>query len=266
MGKRAGVGAKCTILTRYIIPKQAVPNGNKQHRSKIVLVNEFTNEQGKKCYRFKFDGDDFDDNDEMMHANRRWIHVEEEGATENFFPEDAVPLGPQPDGKWIEPKVKWAKSVAKSLMYRDIKRGNIPLQLDENTMTFEDVYLMHPEYADWDPQKMKGRLKRMQAACQENVNRAQDDQEAFELYRDNHPIAIHNRHGHIQWQGSESQRLLKIDMADNLHVDMKKEDLWGSRPEYYECFPLKVFRDRIYQELRTGKYIHTLKTRSKPKG
>jgi hypothetical protein len=37
--------------------------------------------------------------------------------------------------------------------------------------------------------------------------------------------------------------------------------LWESRREYFEQFPLDAFRDKIKQEVRTAKYLHTCKTK-----
>ena len=56
-----------------------------------------------------------------------------------------------------------------------------------------------------------------------------------------------------------AQTLLKEDMKNGLHKQWKKKDLWMSRPDYFEQFPLKVFRDKIHQEQRTAKYLHTLR-------
>ena len=58
-------------------------------------------------------------------------------------------------------------------------------------------------------------------------------------------------------------RAYKKDIAENLHVTMVKQGLYGLRPEYYENFPLKDFRDKIYQEVRTTKYLHTINVKGK---
>jgi hypothetical protein len=64
-------------------------------------------------------------------------------------------------------------------------------------------------------------------------------------------------------QGSEAQELLKQDMEARLHETLGKEELFDLRSEYYLNFPLSVFRDKIYQEVRTAKYLHTIKERGK---
>jgi hypothetical protein len=42
-----------------------------------------------------------------------------------------------------------------------------------------------------------------------------------------------------------------------------KMEFWLTRPEYYDEFPLPVFRDKMRQEKRSTKYIHTLNVRGK---
>ncbi len=60
---------------------------------------------------------------------------------------------------------------------------------------------------------------------------------------------------------SEAQRLLKLDIEAGKHTEMSKTDLHESKIEYYENYPLDAFRDKIYQELRTAKYLHTCRER-----
>jgi hypothetical protein len=90
------------------------------------------------------------------------------------------------------------------------------------------------------------------------------DIKAFNNYRQNHQPSLFSHHGYREWQGSEAQRLLKIDLKANKQDTMSKMDLWDLRPESYKHFPLnKVFRDKINQETQTAKYLHTIKERGK---
>jgi hypothetical protein len=69
--------------------------------------------------------------------------------------------------------------------------------------------------------------------------------------------------GYIQWQGFQAQKRLLEDMKDDLHINLAKKDLHKSRPEYYENFPLDVFRDKIAEEIWTTKYMYTMKMKGK---
>jgi hypothetical protein len=59
----------------------------------------------------------------------------------------------------------------------------------------------------------------------------------------------------LKWQGLDAQVLLLEDMEAGELKLLGEKELWGKRPEYYECFPLPAFRNYIYQEIRTGKYL-----------
>jgi hypothetical protein len=157
--------------------------------------------------------------------------------------------------------VKWKKSKARRLLYKDIVEGEVPPDATDadgrSTMQLSDIYLMHEEFAEYDYEKFSSRLSSLRKIIKDADNRAQADQEAFENFKNNHPVSLYSHKGYIQWQGSEAQELLLQDMEEKLHETLGKKELYGSRREYYEEFSLSVFRDKIYQEQRTAKYIHT---------
>jgi hypothetical protein len=57
--------------------------------------------------------------------------------------------------------------------------------------------------------------------------------------------------------------LLLEDMEAGKLEWHRKKELWEKWPKYYECFPLPAFRDYIYQEIRTGKYLYTCVVKGK---
>ena len=165
-----------------------------------------------------------------------------------------------------EPKITWKKSEAKRLLYKDIMDGDVPLEAKYNlglsTMPLRDIYIMHPQYALYCYDKFSSRLSSLRKTIKDANARAKDDEEAFQKYKQNHPPSEVCHNGCIQWQGSEARELLLEDMEE-LHITLGKEELWGKRPEYFEYFPLKVFRDKIYQEIRTAKYIYACQVKGK---
>jgi hypothetical protein len=56
--------------------------------------------------------------------------------------------------KFKEPKIKWKKSKARKLLYKDLMDAAIPRQaVDEHgrsTMRLEEIFQMHPEYKLYD--------------------------------------------------------------------------------------------------------------------
>jgi hypothetical protein len=97
----------------------------------------------------------------------------------------------------------------------------------------------------------------------DRTSRAGEDEQHFAECLKNHPGSAFSNKGCMQWQGSEARELTKKDIADNLHLTMGKQALYGLQPESYENFPLKDFRGKIYQEVRTAKYLHTINIKGK---
>lgn len=125
----AGKGATCSILTRFIHPKQH--NEDKQHRSKIVLLAKemkLVNRKQQQCYTFTIVGGD----DTVFHAVMKHCVVEKEGKREDFF---ETPPREKEAANFREPKTKWRKSLAKKLLYDRIMDGTIPLLPEDQTMT-----------------------------------------------------------------------------------------------------------------------------------
>lgn len=167
-----------------------------------------------------------------------------------------------------EPKVKWQHSKAKQLLRKDILEGRVPLEArdahNRTTMALRQIYNLHPEVQEYFYSKFSQRLGSLRTTIKEEKKRKALDQEAFDNFIQNHPSrALLSKKGYIQWQGSEAQKLLLDDIAANRHTTMSKSDLYGSRREYYENFPLDVFRDKLSQEIRTARYLHTLRVKGK---
>jgi hypothetical protein len=184
-----------------------------------------------------------------------------------------------------EPKIKWTKSKARALLYQDIKEGLVPLHAKDKdgktTMKLKDIYEMHPEYAEYDYSKFSSRVSGIRKIIQDCVGRAAVDLEAFNNFKANNPVSQYSHKGYEQWQGSEAQEYLREDMEkfledieslkekkkQNILMNIKNRrsfpyrDLWGSRSAYYENFPLDVFLDKVKQEIRTSKYLHTIEER-----
>ena len=180
-----------------------------------------------------------------------------------FYPEDAAAAAHRDEqANFVEPKKKWRQSKAKEFLHDAIIDGRIPE--DDNgdeIMGLEETYFLLPEFSLYSFDKFPGRLARVRAEIKHSKNRAVEDLEAFKLYMRNHEVSYFPHKGYIQWQGSDARDLLLDDMMNGLHIGTKPKTLWESRSEYCEEFPLDVFRDKIQQEIRTGKYLHTIKTK-----
>lgn len=268
-----GVGAKGSILTRFIRPKQPSPQSdqNSKHRSDIFLLEQFANEKGKMCFRFCFIWDKDKDDRVMLEANCRHVKVEEEGNVEDFFSskdKEKRKIAELQAKQFKEPKIKWEKSMAKKLLYNDIVEGRVPLDPkddDNGQLNLKGIYSMRPEYSEYDYDKFSGRLSSVRKTIRDFQKKASQDRKRFDRFKDRNPVSELSHKGYIQWQGSEAQELLRQDIREKKHENMSKMDLWGSQPEYFTEFPLDAFRDKLYQEIRTAKYLHTLEHKGKKK-
>ena len=168
---------------------------------------------------------------------------------------------------WDEPKPKWRKSKARKLLYVDIIEGRVPRQArDENgrlTGKLKDIYNSRPEFKQYHYSKFSSRLSSLRSTIASKDSRKELDQEAFDNYVANHPISYFSHKGYIQWQGSDAQELALEHINENRHNEGKWKDLFKEHPELYQNIELAVFKDKIRQEIRTAKYLHTLEVRGK---
>jgi hypothetical protein len=123
-------------------------------------------------------------------------------------------------------------------------------------MSLEEIYTMHEEYAEYRFDKFKERLKSIRKIVAEMDSRAEADKSALEQY-----ISNSNWKGLIQWQGSGAQEAAKEDNANNMLQNIGYRQMYDNRSVYHQDFPFDDFRDKIRQEARTGKYLHTLKVK-----
>lgn len=208
----------------------------------------------------------FEENNIQYHAVMRYFKVLEEGEEDGFFFRDQAETWKAKEGNagtFQEPKVKWRKSKAKRILYDFLRNGTVPLvQTDADgneTMPVEDILKLHKEFEMYDPDKFESRLRSLRKKILELDDRAAEDRKAFDIFNKNHQVSHFSHKGYIQWQGSDAQELIWDDIEDGKLESMTKKELWESRPEYKEEFPLEAFRKKIEQEIRTSKYVHTVR-------
>jgi hypothetical protein len=254
-----GIGAKCTVLTRFIHPR--VVSDDQNHRTTVVLIDKerkHVNKREQECFIFRcVDGPA---SNIICYSVKSHLTITEEGDRAAFFDAEDVDLAEHRDeqANFTEPKTKWRKSKAKKLLHDAIIDGRVPE--DDNgdeTMGLEETYFLLPEFSLYSYEKFPERLARIRAEIKHNKNRAIDDLAAFKRYMQNHEVSYFSHKGYIQWQGSDAQDMLLDDIMNGLHIGNKPKKLWESRPEYFEQFPLNAFRSKIEQEIRTAKYLHT---------
>jgi hypothetical protein len=238
---------------------------DKNHRTTVELVRNKSlkvNRKQHECFEFRFLDEQGQPVEHAMgYAVATHFVVISEGNRAAFFYQKDVEASEREENEanFVEPTIKWRKSEAKKLLRKAIFDGNVSADATGRAGELQEIYHLHPEFADYDFGKFAARLARVREEFKNNEDRAAEDLAAFENYISYHEVSLVSRKGYIQWQGCDAQRLLLKDIENNLHTETKPKELWDSRPEYRNEFPLKVFRSKLEQEVRTAKYLHTVK-------
>ena len=146
--------------------------------------------------------------------------------------------------RMVESPVPWQKSGAKKLLTTDILDGKVTAGMKP-----KDVYSMHEEYKPYKYENFRNNLLALHKSLQKLQGFADADSVALAHDLQVRPRAANNPRGYPRWERSEAERLLKIDIDESKHLTMKPKELHQKRKEYQE-FPLEVFRDHIYEEVR----------------
>jgi hypothetical protein len=156
----------------------------------------------------------------------------------------------------------WQNSEAKKLLEKDLISGTIPLYSGE--MEPKVVYAQRPEFAGFKYKHFPNRLRALRRQIIEKKDLSMSDSAALPHDRRIHPKATHNHRGEPRWEGSEAERLLKLDIEEDKHKGMEPKDFYLSRTEYQD-YPLGVFRKHIDQEERCRKFISQRRARKNKK-
>jgi len=156
---------------------------------------------------------------------------------------------PLPDGK--KPPA-WRNSPAKAVL-----RDGIIDKVYLPEMGPEVVYASNEIFWQYKFANFKTNLTNLRLALARDIGRANSDAEYLAADLLNHPpIAVAAQvlagQGYPIWAGSEAEHCLKEDVDQGRHLMAAPKELYESRDEYQE-WPLDVFRDHIYQELRRRK-------------
>jgi hypothetical protein len=150
----------------------------------------------------------------------------------------------------------WRHSEAKKLLSQLIARGDIPRDGSMKPKIVWNAFcLPRHEFLFFKYPNFPSRLRSLLKTYNGKVDRAGTDVDALAHDRILFPKATHNHRGEPRWEGSEAERLLKLDVDDQKHKTVKPIELYKSRPEYYEHYPLEIFRNHIYQEVRLRKFV-----------
>jgi len=149
-------------------------------------------------------------------------------------------------------KTDWQYSQAKKLLEQDLRNGTIPL--DSSVMGPKEVFVQHPEFAEFDYDRFRDRLRDLRRRLTEQNDRSASDMNALAHDRHIHPTPTHNSQGDPRWHGSAAEWLLKLDIDQDKQHAMKPKALFETQNQYGPHH-LKVFRKHIYQEVGWRKFV-----------
>jgi hypothetical protein len=148
----------------------------------------------------------------------------------------------------------WRNSKALECLQRLVASGEIDAILTPKQV-WDRFCVPQPEFSGFHYNKnFPSRLRAIQQKHVEKCRRAEASSAALAHDRLLFPAPAHNHRGEPRWQGSEAERLLKLDVAEKKHQTMKPRQLYEARVEYHS-YPLEVFRKHIHQEVRLGKLL-----------
>jgi hypothetical protein len=89
------------------------------------------------------------DDTEILHGSKQFIHISKEGDPSQIFEADIV----AEEDEIEEPKIGWAKLRARKLLYKDVKEGNVALEVygedgKRTTDNNEVYYMLHTKYTE----------------------------------------------------------------------------------------------------------------------
>jgi hypothetical protein len=165
-------------------------------------------------------------------------------------------MPPKKKADFVDWRDDWRNCRAKKLLVQDLAHGRIPLSANE--MRAEVAHRQRPEYEEVDFEKFKRNFESLRKSISQQKAQATRDSEGLTRDRQRRAAAAAAAAapaaaaaaGETQpaaWHRSDAQMQLRSDMQQNLHISMKKKDLWQSQPNY-EQFDLRTFRNHIYKE------------------
>lgn len=142
----------------------------------------------------------------------------------------------------------WRNSTAKRQLECDLIRGTIPL--DANVMGAREVHSKRAVFQTFPYEQFRDRLNDLRKAIKKKMDSANADAVALQRDRQLFPTLTHDENGRRRWEGSDAERLLKVDMKNDLHNMMRPKALYELRWEYSQ-FDLQTFRGHIHQAKKT---------------
>ena len=159
--------------------------------------------------------------------------------------------------------IKWDKSKAKGIILRDLEPGGALVGMEHVPMaTIFQYYKQFPEFEKVCFRQFNARLKDHFKQVDRDRALAKRDEAVMLHDCGRKPQATHNRRGELVFDLHKAKKLLRKDVKNGVHLTMTPTQLRLTRPEYQQ-FKKKIFKGRVYQEVRRQKFLHYLDLKRK---
>jgi hypothetical protein len=155
--------------------------------------------------------------------------------------------------------IEWGDSAARKILVEDLSNGMIGLDLPKPAVAWKFYSDNMIEFQYITESQFKGGLYRLRVKMKLNKCRNEGEEADFLHDMALFPRPEYNYRGEPHWDLSEAKPLLEADIKEGKYPAMMPKELWLTRPEYYDAYPLEVFRKHIHQEIRTQKWHAYLK-------
>ena len=163
-------------------------------------------------------------------------------------------LPPRRSG-WVD----WRVSAARAILVRDLEPGGLLHNMDVVPAAhLFKFYKNLPEFADVPFDQFKERLKDHRKQSNDAKALVERDHKAQQVDRRVHPRKDRNCRGELVFDIHPAKYLLRMDVANGVHLKLKPMALRKTRPAYMEFKP-EIFKFRIYQEVRRVRYFNYLR-------
>lgn len=222
-----------------------------------TLPEELSAEQAWDVYkdRLEFSGVVFQQFKERLRDHRKQVK------------NNPGPSGSKQKRNEVNPDfIKWEKSEPRAILIEDLVQGVLPL--DDKEMTHETawniLYKDMKEFSEVCFAQFKARLRDHRKQVKQGLLRSKHEEECMERDRRLFPRKESNGDGKPNFDLHPAKLLLRADVKNKKHKQMKPSKLRMSRPEY-QAFDNDHFRQRIHQASRREKFVNWLEHKRKEK-
>lgn len=146
----------------------------------------------------------------------------------------------------------WSKSEQRERLRKDLASGKV--STDVKATKPKDVFRQEYDF-DGNYNRFSSRLRSLQKIVAKGQQLAADDFALLQATMEGKETSPKTgSNGKPRWEGSAAEMFLRVAVADGLVVGNKPSELRALNP-VYKLFSGKVFRDHIYQEKKTQKYV-----------